>query len=295
MGSAGADLGPAPARRPLRDRRLAAHDRAHPGPGAVELGVEIVTGSRVTALPEPPVIVATQLESAATLLGDPGLRGTSGRCVLLDLGLRRHAGDAFLVFDLDKAGFAVRSSGPDPSLAPADHSLVQASMPLRPAETRSPGCAGWKRGSTTPCPGGRTGSSGARAVADGRSGALDLPGSTWRDRPAVDRGDGVFLAGDMVAAPGHAVRDLDQQRAARRGRRHAARLPAHGRPGRQVRSRFTHSSRRRKPASASITWPVIGWPSGPTSQATTPAISAGVVQRRAGKAWATRRCRSGSA
>jgi len=38
--------------------------------------------------------------------------------------------------------------------------------------------------------------------AAGRSGALDLPGSTWRDRPAVDRGDGVFLVGDLVAAPG---------------------------------------------------------------------------------------------
>jgi hypothetical protein len=36
----------------------------------------------------------------------------------------------------------------------------------------------------------------------GRSGALDMPGTTWRDRPAVDRGDGVFLAGDMVAGPG---------------------------------------------------------------------------------------------
>jgi hypothetical protein len=31
---------------------------------------------------------------------------------------------------------------------------------------------------------------------------LDPPGTTWRDRPAIDRGDGVFLAGDMVAAPG---------------------------------------------------------------------------------------------
>lgn len=41
-----------------------------------------------------------------------------------------------------------------------------------------------------------------RQVMDGRSGALDLPGTTWADRPAVDRGDGVFLAGDMVAAPG---------------------------------------------------------------------------------------------
>ncbi|MGH3550491.1 MAG: hypothetical protein ACRDQU_20705 [Pseudonocardiaceae bacterium] len=40
------------------------------------------------------------------------------------------------------------------------------------------------------------------AVAAGRTGALDLPGRTWRDRPAINRSDGVFLAGDMVAAPG---------------------------------------------------------------------------------------------
>jgi hypothetical protein len=37
---------------------------------------------------------------------------------------------------------------------------------------------------------------------EGRHGALDLPGTTWRDRPTVDRGEGTFLAGDMVAAPG---------------------------------------------------------------------------------------------
>lgn len=30
------------------------------------------------------------------------------------------------------------------------------------------------------------------------AGAVDLPGHTWRDRPAVDCGDGVFLAGDWV-------------------------------------------------------------------------------------------------
>ena len=41
-----------------------------------------------------------------------------------------------------------------------------------------------------------------QAVANGRTGALDLPGRTWRDRPQVDRGGRVFLAGDMVAAPG---------------------------------------------------------------------------------------------
>jgi hypothetical protein len=41
-----------------------------------------------------------------------------------------------------------------------------------------------------------------RQVMDGRSGAIDHPGTTWRDRPAIDRGDGVFVAGDMMAAPG---------------------------------------------------------------------------------------------
>ena len=42
-----------------------------------------------------------------------------------------------------------------------------------------------------------------RLVMEGRTGALDLPGTTWRDRPAIDRGDGVWLAGDWVASPGH--------------------------------------------------------------------------------------------
>jgi hypothetical protein len=41
-----------------------------------------------------------------------------------------------------------------------------------------------------------------RQTMDGRSGALDLPGTSWRDRPAIDRGEGVFLCGDQVAAPG---------------------------------------------------------------------------------------------
>jgi hypothetical protein len=35
------------------------------------------------------------------------------------------------------------------------------------------------------------------------TGALDLPGTTWRDRPAVRRVDGLYLCGDWVAAPGH--------------------------------------------------------------------------------------------
>jgi hypothetical protein len=37
---------------------------------------------------------------------------------------------------------------------------------------------------------------------DGRSGALDHPGTTWRERPAIDRGGGIFLCGDQLAADG---------------------------------------------------------------------------------------------
>jgi hypothetical protein len=59
------------------------------------LGVRIATSSRVDALPEPPVIVATQLESARPLLGDDTLAWESGRCVLLDVGLVRDPRDAF--------------------------------------------------------------------------------------------------------------------------------------------------------------------------------------------------------
>jgi hypothetical protein len=170
---------------------------------ARELGVRIATASRVDALPDPPVIVATQLEAARGLLKDDALAWESGHCVLLDVGVAADPRDAFLVADLDDAGFVERVTGPDPSLAPARHSLVQADMPLKPGEPRAAAMArlehlidlglpgwgdrvAWRRG----------------GVAAGRSGALDLPGYTWRDRPAIDRGDGVFLAGDLVAAPG---------------------------------------------------------------------------------------------
>lgn len=37
---------------------------------------------------------------------------------------------------------------------------------------------------------------------DARSSAPDLPGTSRRERPAIDRCDGVFLAGGMIAAPG---------------------------------------------------------------------------------------------
>ena len=170
---------------------------------AREQGVRIVTSSRVDALPEPPVIVATALESARALLGDPTLAWESGRCALLDLGLVADRRDTFIVADLDDAGWVERYTGPDPSLAPPGHALVQAQMPLRPGEPRTAATARMEHLLDLGMPGWRDRVAWRRGgVAAGRSGALDLPGYTWRDRPAVDRGDGVFLAGDLVAAPG---------------------------------------------------------------------------------------------
>jgi phytoene dehydrogenase-like protein len=170
---------------------------------ARSLGVAIVTGERVEALPDPPVIVALELRDARRLLRDDSLQWLSGNTVTLDLGLHERSGDPWIVSDLESSGWIERYTASDPSLAPAGEQLVQAQMPIRPDE--SPDGAGlrlerlldasfedwrgrvtWRR----------------RQVMDGRNGALDLPGTTWRDRPAIDRGGGVFLCGDQVAAPG---------------------------------------------------------------------------------------------
>jgi phytoene dehydrogenase-like protein len=170
---------------------------------ARQLGVVIELGARVDRLPEPPVIVATSLEAARQLLGDDTLRWDSGRTVLLDVGLRHRRGDLFVISDLDEAGWAERFTASDPTLAPPGHSLVQAQMPLRPGESGTEGLRRLERLLELGYPSWRERLVWRRhGMANGRTGALDLPGRTWRDRPAVDRGDGVFLAGDMVAASG---------------------------------------------------------------------------------------------
>jgi phytoene dehydrogenase-like protein len=168
-----------------------------------ELGVIVDTGTRMEELPPTPTILATELDQARELLGDDSLRWQSGRTVCLDLGVRYRRGDPTVVSDGDEAGWIGRYSGANPTIAPEGEELIQAQMPIRPGESVDMaamrlerfldvsiedwrGRETWRR----------------RQVMDGRSGALDMPGSSWRERPAVDRGDGVFLAGDMVAAEG---------------------------------------------------------------------------------------------
>jgi hypothetical protein len=170
---------------------------------ARSLGVSIQNGAVVTELPERPVIVATELSDARVLLGDDSLDWLSGNSVCLDLALEHRRGDPYVVADLQDAGWVERFTAADRTLAPPGEELVQAQMPIRPDESAD--SAGgrrerlldasfvdwrsrerWRR----------------RQVMCKRTGAIDPPGKTWRDRPAIDRGGGVFLAGDMVAAPG---------------------------------------------------------------------------------------------
>jgi NAD(P)-binding Rossmann-like domain len=173
------------------------HDRA------LGLGVRIETGARIDALPDPPVIVATELSDARRLLGDDGLDWLSGHAVCLDLALSHRRGDPFVVVDLQETGWIERYTAADASLAPDGEELIQAQMPIRPEETADAATlrlerlldaafVDWRERTTWR----------RRQVMHKRTAALDPPGSSWLDRPGVDRGGGIYLAGDMVAAPG---------------------------------------------------------------------------------------------
>lgn len=176
---------------------------------AWDLGVRIETAQRIDsgALADlarnGPVIVATHLDAARTLLDDPTLTWDSGRTALIDLALRTRRGDPFVISDLDAPGWIERFTAQDPTLAPAGEQLIQSQIPLAPGTPRADavhraeelldlGFPGWRDRTTWR----------REALAAGRTGAVDRPGTTWRDRPAVDRGNGILLAGDQVAAPG---------------------------------------------------------------------------------------------
>ncbi|MFE3643501.1 FAD-dependent oxidoreductase [Streptomyces sp. NPDC059169] len=171
---------------------------------AWDLGVRIETGARVDTLPEDgPVIVATSLSSARRLLDDLTLHAECGRTALFDLALRTRRGDAFAVSDLDAPGRIERFTAQDPTLAPAGEQLLQGHFPLSPAQSRAEGTARAEHLLDLGFPGWRERTTWRRdSLSNGRTGAVDRPGTTWRDRPRIDRGNGVYLAGDQVAAPG---------------------------------------------------------------------------------------------
>ncbi|MEU5402820.1 NAD(P)-binding protein [Streptomyces sp. NPDC005963] len=171
---------------------------------ATALGVRIESGARVDVPPEHgPVIVATSLDAARGLLKDDALHWPSGRTTLIDLALRTHRKDPFVLSDLDAPGWLERFTAQDSSLAPAGQSLVQGQLPIGPEESKADGVLHAESLLDLGFPGWRERTVWRRdGLAQGRTGALDAPGTTWRDRPAIDRGNGVYLVGDQVAAPG---------------------------------------------------------------------------------------------
>jgi hypothetical protein len=108
------------------------------------------------------------------------------------------------VIDLDEAVFATRTTAVVPGHAPEGEELVQLSVGLRPGEDIAGGEArleavldvalrGWRDRVTWR----------RRGNVRESTGAVDLPGTTWRDRTRIAYRDGLWLAGDWVAAPGH--------------------------------------------------------------------------------------------
>jgi phytoene dehydrogenase-like protein len=170
---------------------------------ARKLGVIIELGSRVSSIGDGITIVATELESARSLLGQNSLDWPSGRTALLDLGVKRDRRDLFVVSDLDTCGWLENFTMPDPTIAPPDEHLVQMQMPIAPQGSKADGIARLETIADHALPEWRQRTTyRLESLANARTGAVDFPGMSWRDRPAINRGDDVYLVGDRVAAPG---------------------------------------------------------------------------------------------
>ncbi|MFC4117071.1 NAD(P)-binding protein [Nonomuraea zeae] len=171
---------------------------------AAGLGAEIRTQARVPAPPAGPAILATSLATARQLTGDGSLTWPSARVATVDLGLRAGGGpDWFRVLDLDDRIYAARYSLADPSLAPPGHELVQISAACAPGERKADAERRVQHLLDQAWPGWRAAVRWRRsALRTHCTGAVDLPGTTWHDRPAVSRGHTLAVATDQSAAPG---------------------------------------------------------------------------------------------
>jgi phytoene dehydrogenase-like protein len=171
---------------------------------AVGLGVQLRTGTRVTALPAGQTILATSLATARQLTGDNSLTWPGARVATFDLGLRADAGPGwFRVMDLDDRIYAARYSAADPTLAPPGHELIQIAAACSPRERKADAECRVHRLLDRSWPGWRATVRWQRScLRTNCTGAIDLPGTTWRDRPAIGRGGTLAVATDQSAAPG---------------------------------------------------------------------------------------------
>ncbi len=183
------------------------------------LGAELQLGQKVDRLPDGPCIVATELTAAAALFDDESMTWPSAPVALLDLALTRKWRDPSGVLSTDLGVYVSDYASVDGSLAPRGEALVQCVAGIGEGErfddaharieaTLDIGFLRWRDRVTWKR---------RYGFASGASPA-DPPGTTWRDRPAIDRGAGRFLVGDRVAAPGvlaetayHSAREAARQ------------------------------------------------------------------------------------
>jgi phytoene dehydrogenase-like protein len=171
---------------------------------AASLGAQIRTQTRVPALPAGQTILATSLATARQLTGDRSLTWPSARVATFDLGLRADAGPGwFRVIDLDDRIYAARYSLADPTLAPPGHELIQIAAACSPRERKTDAERRVQRLLDQTWPGWRAAVRWQRSsLRTHCTGAIDLPGTTWRDRPAISRSNSLAVATDQSAAPG---------------------------------------------------------------------------------------------
>jgi hypothetical protein len=171
---------------------------------AAGLGVRLDTQARVAAPPAGPAILATSLATARQLTGDRSLSWPGVRVATVDLGLRSAGGPAwFRILDLDDRIYAARYSLADPGLAPPGHELIQICAACAPGERKAHAERRVQRLLDQSWPGWRAAVHWHRSsLRTNCTGAVDLPGTTWRDRPAVGRGGTLAVATDQSAAPG---------------------------------------------------------------------------------------------
>ncbi len=171
---------------------------------AGRLGAQLRTEARVPVLPAGPTILATSLAAARQLTGDRSLTWPSARLATVDLGLRADGGPGwFRVIDTDDRIYAARYSLADPTLAPPGHELIQIAAACAPGERKTDAERRVQRLLDQSWPGWRAAVQWHRsAVRTHCTGAVDPPGTTWHDRPAVSRGSTLTVATDQSAAPG---------------------------------------------------------------------------------------------
>lgn len=175
-----------------------------------KLGVRIEVGEKCKSLPSGPVIVATDFRTARRLLDDPTIDWPAPRTAMFDLAVQTNSKtraktrskDRAAVLDTDRGVYISNYSLYDPSLAPAGEHLYQCCAGLREDENLESGLERIRSVLDLSIPDWRTRCQWKRQGLTDGAGAADPPGTCWRDRPAIHRGDDRWLVGDRVAAPG---------------------------------------------------------------------------------------------